>query len=309
MKAYAAQAQDSGRVLLRSFLSRQVSNEWLATADLDLIINEFVKALQEINLQRVYILMGADAPGASEQTERGLRAFLSSLNLFQNPHFLYKIVLPIRLQESMAAAGVIRRRRMRVYTLDWHVEDLITIVIKRTALAAGKPVNSLTEICEDEKLPLWLERTGGNSPRGWLESIAPLVAQYLRRQRTISTDEWHDIRVQSPPRFTFDPESENATVGWRRITDLPEVPRLLLSYLYEHRERVCTRSELYHRAYLPTRYPNATEEERREYSADNYDSVLDTAISRLRRRIEPDPRSPMYVITKRGKGYKLENAW
>jgi hypothetical protein len=309
VRAHAAQAQGPGQTLLNSLSSRQVSNEWLAAAKPDLVINEFIKALREIGLGKVYVLIGPDTLSNSDQTRQSLQAFFSSLTLFENPHFVYKMVLPMWLQDPLVSTGVIRRRRTRIYTLSWHLEDLITIVVKRTALASGSPVEKLAEICKDKNLSLWLERTGGDSPRGWLECIAPLVAQYLRRQRTISTEEWHDIRTQSSPRFMFDPESESAMVGWRRITDLPEVPRLLLSYLYENRERVCTRSELYHLAYLPTRYPDATEEERREYSADNYDSVLDTAISRLRKRIEPDPQTPMYVITERGKGYKLENAW
>jgi hypothetical protein len=309
VNAYATRSQGAGKTLLNSLPSRQVSNEWLAAAKPDIVINEFVKALREIGLRKIYVLVGPDTLNNSDQMRRSLQAFLSSLKLFENPHFVYKIVLPMWLQEPLTSAGVIRRRRMRIYTLNWHIEDLISIVARRATLATGEPIDTLAEICEDEKLPLWLERTGGDCPRGWLECIAPLLAQYLRRQRPVSTEEWHDIRAQSPPRLIFDSESEVATVGWRRITDLPEVPRLLLSYLYKHRKRVCTRSELYHQAYLLTRYPNSTEEERREYSADNYDSVLDTAISRLRKRIEPDPRSPIYVITKRGKGYKLENAW
>jgi DNA-binding response OmpR family regulator len=36
--------------------------------------------------------------------------------------------------------------------------------------------------------------------------------------------------------------------------------------------------------------------------------VLDNAILRLRRIIEPDPRRPIYILTDRGWGVKLEHA-
>ncbi len=309
VKAYAAQTQRSGRDFLHALLPRQVSNEWLTAAKPDLVINEFVKALREIGLGKVYIFVDPDMLSDSEQMGQGLQAFLSSLTLFENPHFVYKMVLPLWLQEPLSSAGVIRRRRVRIYTLNWHVEDLIAIVVRRAALAAGKSIETLTEICEDEDLAVWLERTGGSSPRGWLECIAPLAAQYLRRQRPIAAEEWREIWTQSPPRLMFDSASASVTVGWRRITDLPEVPLSLLHYLYKHRERVCTRSELYRYAYLPTRYPDVSKEDRCEFYDDQYDNVLDTAISRLRQRIEPDVQSPVYVVTKRGKGYKLEHAW
>jgi DNA-binding winged helix-turn-helix (wHTH) protein len=238
----------------------------------------------------------------------GLCAFLSSLALFENRRFLYKMILPERLKESLALAGSVDRRRVDAYSLSWSVEDLTAIVARRIALAAGEQVNALTEICGDKTLIRWLQRTGGESPRGWLECVTPLVAQYLRRRRPISTREWKAIRKRSPPPLAFNDEDDSVTTGWRRIDDLPEVPLVLLRYLYEHRDRVCTRDELYHQAYLSTRYPDTPWEERRTYPKE-YATVLDTAISRLRHRIEPDPRSPVYIVTKRGKGYKLEHAW
>jgi DNA-binding response OmpR family regulator len=39
-----------------------------------------------------------------------------------------------------------------------------------------------------------------------------------------------------------------------------------------------------------------------------WSNVLDNAILRLRRIIEPDPRRPIYILTDRGWGVKLEHA-
>ena len=35
------------------------------------------------------------------------------------------------------------------------------------------------------------------------------------------------------------------------------------------------------------------------------DRAVDTQIARLRRKLEPDPRAPRYLLTKRGEGYVL----
>lgn len=304
---HAAQANKSSRSLLHTLLSRESSDEWLSAAKLTIVINEFTKALQEVRIGTVYILLSPDVLDTQEQTANSLYTFLSSLTLFENRHFLYKMIIPARLKSQLASAGVVNRRRVDVYSLNWSTEDLVEIAVRRTAMAAGESLNELAEICEDPKLVRWLERSSGDSPRGWLECITPLVAQYLRRRRPISTKEWTAIRTKSPPSLTFD-EKEGLVAGWRCIDDLPEVPLALLRYLYEHRDRVCTRSELFHRAYLPARYPDASPERGHEYPKE-YGDLLDTAIWRLRQKLEPDPRSPIYVITKRGKGYKLEHAW
>jgi len=37
------------------------------------------------------------------------------------------------------------------------------------------------------------------------------------------------------------------------------------------------------------------------------DARIDKLLSRLRSKIEPDPRNPRYLVTVRGRGYKLSN--
>lgn len=305
---YAGRAGETGRDLLYSFLSREKCNEWLSDAEPAAVIAELIKALREIGIETVYVLVGPDNLGDQEQAERILSTFLSSLTLFENHHFVYKMILPTSLKQSLSSAGAVVRRRIRVHSLTWHVEDLVEIVVKRIAIAAGRPVSTLTEVCNDQKLTEWLERTGGDSPRGWLDYAAPLIAQYLRRQRPISTKEWKDVREKTPPPLIFSSQDGNVTVGWRCIDDLPETSLALLRYLHEHRDRACTRDELYHKAYRPTRYPTASSESEHE-SPTAYNSTLDTAISRLRQKIEPDPNAPIYIVTRRGRGYKLEHAW
>jgi len=41
----------------------------------------------------------------------------------------------------------------------------------------------------------------------------------------------------------------------------------------------------------------------RRYDNEVYDRAVDVQILRLRRKIEPDPRQPTYIVTERGVGY------
>jgi DNA-binding response OmpR family regulator len=43
----------------------------------------------------------------------------------------------------------------------------------------------------------------------------------------------------------------------------------------------------------------------RRYDNEVYDRAVDVQILRLRRKIEPDPRQPKYIITERGVGYSF----
>ena len=97
-------------------------------------------------------------------------------------------------------------------------------------------------------------------------------------------------------------------VGWRaiQITALPAGQRALLEYLHLHRNRACTRQELYFQAYQPLSLLDASTEGRE--APIDYDHILDSAISRLRQAIEPDPKARTYLKTVRGKGYRLDHA-
>lgn len=154
----------------------------------------------------------------------------------------------------------------------------------------------------------WLERTGAENPRGWLSCFRPLAMEFLHRKRVITKKEWRAARGKRPPPLELDDGVGVVRVGWRNIPiqELPAGQRALLEYLHLHRNRSCTRQELYYQAYQPlSQLDDAAEV--REAPID-YDHILDSAISRLRKTIEPDPNARTYLKTVRGKGYRLEHA-
>ena len=95
-------------------------------------------------------------------------------------------------------------------------------------------------------------------------------------------------------------------MGHRQVQGLPETEWAILEYLYQHRERICTRDELYHKAHLSTSGSNQTIG---RFLPKEYEGALNNALLRLRQAIEPDPKDPLFIVTHRGKGVKLEHAW
>jgi hypothetical protein len=70
----------------------------------------------------------------------------------------------------------------------------------------------------------------------------------------------------------------------------------ILAYLYANTGRLCERQEIVEEA-LGEIFDDLNPEQSR----------LNSAISRLRQKIEPDSKSPKYFVTVRGRGYKLDN--
>jgi hypothetical protein len=219
---------------------------------------------------------------------------------------VYKLVLPATLDRNLPSPGGIKRRRLDRIPLRWLEPELLAVVERRLELATGGKASQLGDVCEDEKLTDWLAHYGGGVPAGWLEQARPLVTYYLSRGRKLTTQEWEQIRRSRPPQLSVDLETGRVTVGWREIENIGQVEMVLLRYLYQNRGNICTREELYHKAYVPAFCPELIGE---HALPKEYAGVLDTALWRLRKTIEPDPKRPVFVVTKRGKGVVLENAW
>ncbi len=126
------------------------------------------------------------------------------------------------------------------------------------------------------------------SPRELLARIRTVL------RRTYAGQEIHGAKVCRAYRFP----------GWelnlrtRRLTD-PQGSQVslsngefnLLAALLAARGRVLSRDQLIDMS--------------RRYDNEVYDRAVDVQILRLRRKIEPDPRQPRYIVTERGVGYSF----
>jgi len=126
------------------------------------------------------------------------------------------------------------------------------------------------------------------SPRELLARIRTVL------RRTYAGQEIHGAKVCRAYRFP----------GWelnlrtRRLTDgrggqvpLSNGEFNLLAALLAARGRVLSRDQLIDMS--------------RRYDNEVYDRAVDVQILRLRRKIEPDPRQPTYIVTERGVGYSF----
>ncbi len=115
--------------------------------------------------------------------------------------------------------------------------------------------------------------------------FSPLFTDFVRRQAIPSAKEI--IISRSPRQVQF---------GERHIDNLTELEFETLYYLYEHRERVCTKDELIEHVYG---------QQYDRLSGGVSDAALQTLMARLRVKIEPKRGQPRYIITVRREGYKF----
>jgi len=67
----------------------------------------------------------------------------------------------------------------------------------------------------------------------------------------------------------------------------------VLQYLYKYRERPVTRDELLNKVWGY------------DHDADIETRTVDIHIAKLRRKLEPKPKTPRFLVTVRGSGYRL----
>lgn len=307
-------SDEAGKALLSKLSQSEVRTVLDPDAAPELVVAELVKIVKSIGLSDVWILIDNLDQWVNIEAERfqlGLTAFLSTLGLFEQRGFVYKIFLPDSTRAILSRVSGVHRRRIDIHHLHWTQEKLLSLVRKRLSLALDMEIGDLGDICSDKKLVNWLERCGGQSPRGWLEAIRPLVSASVERVNEnqlepITKAEWRKIRRRHPPQLILNEERKQVIVGERRITDLSELPYRLLHYLYKNAGQVCSRSELYYRAHRGLNHEPSIDSDDYEIPG-NYESAFDTTIWRLRNAIEPDPKDPLFVVTVKGKGLRLEN--
>ncbi len=147
----------------------------------------------------------------------------------------------------------------------------------------------LNSLVEDQPLnpqaENWLKSRGILREMNPSRLFSPLFKTFILKQTPPSVK---NTLVRRSPRLV--------QINGQEIETLTELEFEALSYLYEHREQVCTKEDLIQAVY------------RQQYSVrrgDLTDAMLQTLISRLREKIEPERDHPHYVITVRGEGYRF----
>jgi hypothetical protein len=115
--------------------------------------------------------------------------------------------------------------------------------------------------------------------------FSPVFEGFVRRQRLTRRRRHEGVQV--------DVESGKVWVDGQEIPTLTELEYRLLLLLYGQLDKISDKYQIVEAVWGE------------EYIDQVDDARIDKLLSRLRAKIEPDPRNPRYIITVRGRGYRL----
>jgi DNA-binding response OmpR family regulator len=187
------------------------------------------------------------------------------------------------------ALKLAHERRPDLVVLDLGLPGLDGLEVARRLRREGAiPIIMLTARVEESDRLNWLELGADDyiskpfSPR----ELVARVRAVLRRVESAPSGEAVFTRAD----LTLDPMSMTVSRGGRPI-DLTTTEFQLLTTLARQPGRVFTRAQLLDAV--------------RGAEVDSFERAIDTHIKNIRRKLEPDPRQPHYLLTIYGMGYKF----
>jgi DNA-binding winged helix-turn-helix (wHTH) protein len=241
-----------------------------------------------------------------------LEVFLSTMELFEEPSFCYKLTLPLELESRlMTASSVTTNRVDGGHKLVWEPKHLRLMMEKRISLMVGEKIQ-FDDIYNPAQLTDWLHGCAGSTPRGWAEYLRPIISAYWENlsngiRRKLKKEEWITARKRLAPYLNFDEATGTVTIGKGNPRTLsPEVLAIFM-YLYRNQDRVCTKREIYQNAYLPHATSGDPVTSQEILLPTDYEDLINTAIHRLRAVIEPVPKFPVFLTTVRNQGVRFNS--
>jgi DNA-binding response OmpR family regulator len=110
-----------------------------------------------------------------------------------------------------------------------------------------------------------------------------------------------DLPPQAVHSLWIDEPNKKVWVEGRPVSLSPQEFDLLL-YLYHHPGRLCSRMAIAEQVFGAAYEADVSDAEKRRLE----EGRLNSTMSRLRKKVEPNPSHPKYIIAVRGEGYRLE---
>jgi hypothetical protein len=204
------------------------------------------------------------------------------------------------LQTVSRALGAVTGKPVRDASQDWLIHRQVREQLDReinTQSECRKLWDDLTEAQQDvlvaivgteedvdERILASLRRKGLLRRQDDL-LFSPIFEGFVRRQRLTRRRRQLGVRV--------DVESGLVTVDGRPTPTLTDLEYRLLLLLFGRLNKICDKYQIVEAVWGE------------DYIDQVDDARIDKLLSRLRSKIEPDSRNPRYIVTVRGRGYKL----
>jgi two-component system, OmpR family, alkaline phosphatase synthesis response regulator PhoP len=191
--------------------------------------------------------------------------------------------------DGRSAVQIAQRERPDLVILDLGLPDLDGLdVMRKIRERATTPVVVLTARGEETDRLVGLELGADDyvvkpfSPKEVVARVRAVLRRMERREPSGPVIRAGDV--------TVDLDRMRVTVGARDV-ELTKTELLLLATLARQPGRVFTRAQLLDAV--------------RGSEADPYDRVIDAHVKNIRRKLEPDPGRPRYVLTVHSVGYRF----
>jgi hypothetical protein len=212
---------------------------------------------------------------------------------------------PGLLEATCRVLGLVTGRPVRDASQDW-------IIHRRAVEILVQDLNIQTECRKiwgdlapgEQEALLVLHRSDGSGdcqPAPEMESVIAkhLVVGQCAEQRIFARalDEFTQrqgvTRRPGPAGIRLDPDSGEVWIQGVQVPTLTNLEYRLLLLLYGRLGKICSKYDVVEAVWGE------------DYIDEVDDARIEKLVSRLRQKLEPDPNSPRYVLTIRGRGYKL----
>lgn len=151
-------------------------------------------------------------------------------------------------------------------------------------LVASQGVEAIPQPQQAELLRRGLLVQENDEPR----LFARLFANFARRQGM--------VQQGTPSGVWVDVDAGTVTVDGQRVEPLTDLEYRLLLLLYGRLDKLCDKFQIVDTVWG------------QEYLGEVDDARIEKLVSRLRAKLEPDPARPQFLVTVRGRGYRLNSS-
>ena len=275
----------------------------------------FVTLVQRTGLQAVYVLVdgldeffeaAVDPPGTITTL---LLPLILELPLMEMPSVAFKFFLPAEVIDALREKTPLRFDRLRRYHLQWKEDDLLQMLRYRLEAFSDGRVSSLDALSDVDvigRIDRELARWAYGSPRTLLTLGDILFAVHCDNvsggKLLLTEDDLQQAlnyfqREYGPlvPPLTIDEKRRRVLIGGRVIREkLSPLEYTLLLFLYQNAGEIKSKDDIWVAVYKYT--PEGVSDE-----------AIESLVFRLRQKIEPNPKKPVYLVTERRRGYRLMN--